>query len=58
MSYQNSLVEQALYLLELTDTVTDIHTVYRYECSLFELLNRMSDDERLEYRTRCTASYF
>lgn len=60
MSYTNSLVDQALYLLSLTETseaLNDIHTAYRYECSLFEVMSRMSEDELSAYREKCKKLY-
>jgi hypothetical protein len=52
-----NLISEAVYCFAMsTDEMyeKDLHTAYRYECSLYELLRQMNDDESAEYRKRIT----
>jgi hypothetical protein len=55
MSYIDSIVDKAVYLLGLTvecEKRGDHGNAYRYECCLFELIGQMSEEELEQYRTK------
>ena len=52
MSYQNSIVDRAVYLLHLSEECErkgDIGNAHRYEVCLFEMMGQMSKEELEQY---------
>ena len=45
------LIAEAVYCYQMSDS-EDIHTAYRYECSLYELIREMTAEELEEYKWR------
>jgi hypothetical protein len=55
MSYQNSIVDKAVYLLGLSvecEKRGDHGSAYRYEVCLFELMGQMSKEELEQYKSK------
>ena len=55
MSYQNSIVDKAVYLLGLSEDCArrgEIGNAYRYEVCLFELMGQMSKEELEQYKSK------
>jgi hypothetical protein len=55
MSYENSIVDKAVYLLGLTaecEKRGDNGNAHRYEVCLFELMGQMSKEELEEYKSK------
>lgn len=55
MSYQNSIVDRAVYLLHLSEECNqkgDVGNAYRYEVCLFEMMGQMSKEELEQYKSK------
>jgi len=46
-----TLIAEAVYCYQMSDH-KDVHTAYRYECSLYELIRDMTAEESEEYKRR------
>jgi hypothetical protein len=46
-----TLIAEAVYCHQMSDH-QDVHTAYRYECSLYALMGEMTEEELAEYRHR------
>ena len=46
-----TLIAEAVYCHQMLDH-KDVHTAYRYECSLYELIREMTIEELDEYKCR------
>ena len=46
-----TLIAEAVYCYQMSDH-KDVHTAYRYECSLYELIREMTTEELDEYKWR------
>jgi hypothetical protein len=46
-----TLIAEAVYCYQMSDH-KDVHTAYRYECSLYELIREMTEEELAEYKWR------
>ena len=55
MSYVDSIVDKAVYLLHLSEDCArrgEIGNAYRYEVCLFELMGQMSKEELEQYKSK------
>jgi hypothetical protein len=49
--FNETLIAEAVYCYQMSDH-KDVHTAYRYECSLYELIREMTEEELAEYKWR------
>lgn len=55
MSYVDSIVDRAIYLLHLSEDCADrgeIGNAYRYEVCLFEIMGQMTKEELEQYKSK------
>ncbi len=55
MSYVDSIVDKAVYLLHLSEDCArrgEIGNAYRYEVCLFEMMGRMTKEELEQYKSK------
>ena len=55
MSYVDSIVDRAIYLLHLSEDCAsrgEIGNAYRYEVCLFEIMGQMTKEELEQYKSK------